>query len=845
MKEHLMRHRSALPRFVVVGLAACATTVGLIATPTFAGPAPKHASTTSAMTKAAHGAARNPGPLGASIKASDQFEDGGTADGQAPPLKLDGPQNSSPAAVAQAAAQSCTPADFGSRTGSALVTYIQNSTIDCIGTLFTVTGTDASNIFRESQMVTVANAFQSTASTYPGDNSTHLWQLSQFLRGGYYVQYNNASAVGTYGPTLAAAVEPALDTFFASPHFPDVTSGHGDVLGNVIALTDSANEQARYLSVYKQVLNAYNSAYDAYPSMVTAVNAVFGPVYRGHFAPAYIAAVTADPSIIDTLNAFALNHRPLLAGANWKLDTNAGAEAVRFLDTPALQAKVRPLAVGLLNGSAITGANAALWVRVATVVDYVDNAECATFGTCDLPTRLSAAALPTTYTCGATRTILAQSLTAADLAAACTSLQGQDPYYHNLVKDSGPIPGQYETNVRLAVFATKHDYEIYSTGIFGNSTDNGGQTLDGTITDPANQPVSVMYIKFAGDGFPADVWNLNHEYTHLLQAAYDFKGDFGQQTSVPDIWWIEGQAEYVSYSYRGDNDTQAINEARLHSYPLSTLFQTTYANTNTDRTYNWGYLAVRYMIEKHPADVQAMLTKFRAGNYNGAYSVYNSIGTRYDADFNTWLDACAAGACLAAGAPTSAFTAAANGLSVNLADASTDTGSTITLERWSYGDGTVSTTDGPHPTKTYAAPGTYTVALTVTDAKGLSSTSAQTVTVTSGGGTLPTCPSSNVQAMDKNCSRANQAASAGNYDYLWIYLPAGTVNLTITTTGGTGNADLYYNPTTWATTTAYTAKSTNTGTTETLTVTNTTAGYRYLSLYAATTFSGVTVTTQY
>src|SRR6266568_4607360 len=97
-----------------------------------------------------------------------------------------------------------------------------------------------------------------------------------------------------------------------SSHFAHLNSGNGDILGNVIALTDSANEQARYLNVYKQLLNSYNSSFDAFPSMVTAVNAVFGPIYRGHFFPAYIAAVTADPSVIDTLNAFALNHLAML-----------------------------------------------------------------------------------------------------------------------------------------------------------------------------------------------------------------------------------------------------------------------------------------------------------------------------------------------------------------------------------------------------------------------------------------------------------------------------------------------------------------------------------------------------
>lgn len=859
-----MRHRSALPRILAIGLATCTVSVGL-ATASVGAAAPTPA-TTAASTASAPGKAPHRSADGAPVALSSSSEERGTSSPLSPVAPVGPSGSTGPSGPAKSPgqqpgplstpAQSCTAADFGSRSGSALADYVKASTPDCINTLYSLTGTDAGAVFRESQMTAVAFAFAQSVRNYHGDNSAGTWQLSLFLTAGYYVQYNNAAAVGPYGQNLATATESGLDAFFAEPRSTDVSAVNGDILRNAMTLTDSADEQARYLTVYKRVLSGYTRAYDAFPSMDAAVNAVFTPIYRGHFFPAYIAAVTADPSIIDALNAFALNHTDLLGDphspaavnpasyGNYALDTNAAAEAVRFLDTPALRAKVRPLAANLVRVSPLSSPNGPIWLRVATVVNYVAGTECGAFGVCDYLDTLKAAVQPTTFACGTTHTILAQAMTAADLNAACASLENQNAYYHNLVKDPGPIPGQYETHTRLAVFATKWDYTMYSNALYGNDTDNGGETLSGDITDPANQPISVMYVKFAGDGFPANVWNLNHEYTHLLQGAYDMKGDFGTEISVPDIWWIEGQAEYVSYSYRGMNDTQAINEARDHTYPLSTLFQTTYDNTTSTRTYDWGYLAVRYMLEKHPADVQAMLAKFRVGDYQGGYAVYNSVGTGYDADFDAWLDACSAGACLAPGAPTAAFTAHADGLKVRLTDVSTDTGSPITFERWSYGDGTVSTTDGPTPTKTYSAPGTYTIALTVTDAKGLSSTVAQTVTTT-GPASLPTCPEADLQAMDRNCARGGQAANAGDYDYLWIYLPAGKVTLHVKTSGGTGNADLYYDPDTWATQQHHSARSTGPGNDQSITVTNKTAGYRYLSLYAAKAFSGVTVSTQY
>lgn len=44
-----------------------------------------------------------------------------------------------------------------------------------------------------------------------------------------------------------------------------------------------------------------------------------------------------------------------------------------------------------------------------------------------------------------------------------------------------------------------------------------------------------------------------------------------KQTAVPDVWWIEGVAEYSSYGYRGITDDQAVAEAGKHTYTLSTL----------------------------------------------------------------------------------------------------------------------------------------------------------------------------------------------------------------------------------------------------------------------------------
>lgn len=77
-----------------------------------------------------------------------------------------------------------------------------------------------------------------------------------------------------------------------------------------------------------------------------------------------------------------------------------------------------------------------------------------------------------------------------------------------------------------------------------------------------------------------------------------------------------------------------------------------------------------------------------------------------------------------------------------------------------------------------------------------------------------------------------------------MYLPAGVKRLTITSSGGAGNADLYYGGSSWATTSSHLAKSANAGNGETLTVDNPPSGWVYFSLAAAQDFSGVSLSTQ-
>ena len=88
------------------------------------------------------------------------------------------------------------------------------------------------------------------------------------------------------------------------------------------------------------------------------------------------------------------------------------------------------------------------------------------------------------------------------------------------------------------------------------------------------------------------------------------------------------------------------------------------------------------------------------------------------------------------------------------------------------------------------------------------------------------------------------SGAAYDYDDYVINIPAGTALLTITSSGGTGDADLYlmrgdYPDPEYD---YYDYRSIATGNNENITVTNPTAGTWYLTVYGYTSYSGVTVT---
>jgi len=184
--------------------------------------------------------------------------------------------------------------------------------------------------------------------------------------------------------------------------------------------------------------------------------------------------------------------------------------------------------------------------------------------------------------------------------------------------------------------------------------------------------------------------------------------------------------------------------------------------------------------------------------------------------------------------PVANYTVSTSGLTANFTNTSTDSDGTIASRSWNFGDGSTSTLASP--SRTYAAAGTYTVALTVTDNLGASHSVSKSVTVA-------TTPSSGV--LGNGIASTGLAGAKGSAASFTLIVPAGASALKFVTAGGTGDADLYVKFGSAPTTSSFDCSSLADGNAETCGIAIAQAGTYHVLLSGYSAYSGLALTGSY
>jgi microbial collagenase len=527
--------------------------------------------------------------------------------------------------------------------GAALADYLATlPDYECAYPLFALTASQAALVYSPANINAIITRFGQEAASYNA-GSGKLVNLALYLRAGYYLAGSNVVAPPTTAQTVALRAPIRQLVEGSALYAPNAVAS--TTAGETIRLITNMHDEAYFLPSMKKVVARFtNTAASPYAADALKQSSAAGGftsaltvIFYAHGRPDGVPLLQADASYPTVLNSFVTNNKTALINTPLAYQlTDAANEAFRFMQYGALKPVVKPMVQATLASSTMLGADSGLWLAAASAVKYYDNANCVQYGTCDYAAKLANAVLKVSHTCSPTLRIRAQEMTFAQLQEACGILAREEAYAHEMLQTNRvPVANDRNAALELVVFDDYANYGKYASVIYDIDTNNGGMYLEGDPSATGNQARFIAHeASWLRPAF--SVWNLEHEYVHYLDGRFNMAGDFGDAVSKPTVWWIEGIGEYLSLR---NNNQKSIDVARSGTYKLSQIFGNTYSMGDyTDRAYRWGYMATRFMVERHRNDVDAVLGKFRAGDYDGYQNYMNYIGTRYDAEFASWVN---------------------------------------------------------------------------------------------------------------------------------------------------------------------------------------------------------------
>lgn len=516
---------------------------------------------------------------------------------------------------------------------------VANSDYECMRTWFSPSLEQADVVFSTMSVSRITGGLKKAIEAYKGtkEQAQQIYYLGEFIKAAYKNRHDTfAKKLQPFPSELSVDIANTIQQFLRSPYALTEGREQQEALASMLIVVDSIRQLAIAAPDVFAILDSFSADKSDSYYYRKAINNIFVAMAGHSQTKAFYDVIESDSSYIHRLSSFITNNEWAIGTDSEQLLGNAARELARLVKTEDAETKkvVIDTLDSLLKRYPLGGKSDRIWVGIAEMVDAYASDYLEQLGLSNSKSVLKQRIMTFSYDCRGPARILAQEMTEAQAITSCETLNLKEDDFHQTVNTGyQPVADDHSDSVDVIVFKTKSDYSTYSSFLFDNTTNNGGQFLERDPSKQGNVPRFVAYQNGWDDDF--SILNLEHEYVHYLDGRFNQYGDFHDTMREGNIvWWLEGFAEYMYYK-EGYNAALVLGKEKTHT--LADVFSTNYSD-GLNRVYRWGYLAVRFMIEKHPEDVTELLGYSRTGQYKEWVKLLERLGPAYNTEFHSWLD---------------------------------------------------------------------------------------------------------------------------------------------------------------------------------------------------------------
>ncbi|WP_240800470.1 collagenase [Streptomyces sp. ICN441] len=503
-------------------------------------------------------------------------------------------------------------------------------------------------VMSDAHVQAVGRRISSLAASHDGTNGTRLLEMFTYLHATAYHDFSRPEIDITDAPTTAV-LRRAVSDFGRAARTFDVTRANAETLREALYTSSAPGLRHGRLGLVKRVLATMGRRHkDQYGdaswggAALAALSVNYLGVHPGNKDTAFHDAVTGNVSYRAAFRAFA-GHTHLKGTVNEWVVRDALSEYGRFGQIPALHSGIVPDLGALLPvARANFGDGSRPWASLVSWLDFYE--ACRPYAVCkdDIERKIFPSTL--TYDNGAitVRTGLDRA-TVDQLYYASKQVKAQ---FHRVLGAEDPLAGDTNTSLRIVLYASRADYEVYHPLLTGMGTRNGGVYIERGATFYTYQR------RVPQDSSLTLEELFRHEYVHYLNGRWAVPGYFGEgpwysgdRTTAMD----EGTAEFFAGATRDDGTAvrrslvRGIIADTAGGRPRMTVDRLLHATYDGDGFRFYGYAGTFFSLlwTERPSLLREMYGLLRADDPAGFDAWRSRLGgdPALQRAYDTFLDA--------------------------------------------------------------------------------------------------------------------------------------------------------------------------------------------------------------